>query len=80
MALRSSHVVNGELMSNIVCDLLPGTVVTVQRGWVDYLVTEYGIAALTGKTVKERARELIAVAHPDFRPQLKDEARRHFGI
>ena len=80
IALRSSHEVKGERLSNIVCDLLPGTVVTVQRGWVDYLVTEYGIAALTGKTVKERARELIAVAHPDFRPQLKDEARRHFGI
>ena len=80
MALRSSHVVNGELVSNIVCDLLPGTVVTVQRGWVDYVVTEYGIARLKGKTVKERLRELIGVAHPDFRAELEDQARHHYGI
>ena len=80
VALRSSHVVNGELMSNIVCDLLPGSVVTVQRGWVDYVVTENGIANLRGKTVKERARELMGVAHPNFRAELKDQARHHYGI
>ncbi len=80
IALRSSHVVDGRSVSNIVCDLLPGSVVTVQRGWIDYVVTEHGIATLTGKTVKERARELIAVADPDFRRQLEDEARRHHGI
>ena len=80
VAVRSSHVVNGELMSNIVCDLLPGSVVTVQRGWVDYVVTENGIANLRGKTVKERARELMGVAHPNFRAELKDQARHHYGI
>ena len=80
MALRSSHVVDGNLVSNIVCDLLPGTVVTVQRGWVDYVVTEYGIASLKGKTVKERLRELIGVAHPDFRAELTDQARHHYGM
>lgn len=80
IVLRSTHLVNGEQVSNIVCDLLPGTVVTVQRGWVDYIVTEYGIATLTGKTIKERIRELIGVAHPDFRPKLKDEAKRNYGF
>ena len=80
ITLRSSHVVNGEPVSNILCDLLPGSVITVQRGWVDYIVTEYGIATLTGKTIRERARELIAVAHPDFRPQLEEQAKRNFGI
>ena len=80
IVLRSTHLVNGEQVSNIVCDLLPGTVVTVQRGWVDYIVTEYGIATLTGKTIKERMRELIEVAHPDFRPKLKDEAKRSYGF
>ena len=80
MALRSSHIVNGELVSNIVCHLFPGTVVTVQRGWVDYVVTEYGIAELKGKTLKERIRQLIEVAHPDFRNQLKAEAQLHHSI
>ena len=80
IALRSSHVVKGEMVSNIVCDLLPGTIVTVQRGWIDYVVTEYGIAALSGKTVKERVRELIGVAHPDFRAELKEQARDRYGI
>ena len=77
IALRSSHVVNDRHVSNILCDLMPGSVVTVQRGWVDYIVTEYGIASLTGKTVKERVRELIGIAHPEFRPQLEAEAKRH---
>ena len=75
-----SHVVNGELVFNIVCDLLPGTVVTVQRGWVDYVVTEYSTASLSGKTVKERAWEPIGVAHPDFRDRLQEQASLHHGI
>ena len=80
IALRSCHVVDGRLASNIVSDHLPGTVITVQRGWVDYVVTEQGIASLRGKTVKERSMELIGVAHPDFRAGLKDQAKRHLGI
>lgn len=80
IAFRSTHVVNDNMVSDIVCHLPEGTVVTVQRGWVDYVVTENGIATLTGKTVKERAHELITVAHPDFRHGLRDEARRHYGI
>ena len=77
IALRSSHVVNDRHVSNILGDLMPGSVVTVQRGWVDYIVTEYGIASLAGKTIRERARELIGIAHPEFRPQLEAEAKRY---
>ena len=52
-----------------------GTVVTIQRGCADYVVTEYGIARLYGKTVRQRAQELIAIAHPDLRAELKRQAR-----
>jgi len=49
--------------------------VTVTRNYVDYVVTEYGIARLMGKNLRERANELIAIAHPDFRETLRQEAR-----
>jgi Acetyl-CoA hydrolase len=46
---------------------------------VDYIVTEYGIAPLKGKTLKERARNLIGIAHPDFREELKGEFEKRFN-
>jgi len=46
---------------------------------VHYVVTEHGIADLRGKSVPERARELIAIAHPDFRAELSEQARRLYG-
>ncbi|MDY7019122.1 MAG: acetyl-CoA hydrolase/transferase C-terminal domain-containing protein [Chloroflexota bacterium] len=58
-------------VSRIVPALEPGTIVSVPRILTDYVVTEYGIAALQGKTQRERARELINIAHPDFRPELE---------
>jgi len=51
-----------------------GTVVTIQRGCADYVVTEYGIASLYGKSVRQRAQELIAIAHPDLRAELRRQA------
>lgn len=78
--LPSSHLVNGERRSRIVPVLPEGSLVTVPRTFVDYVVTEYGIASLRGKTVRERIRELVAVAHPDFREGLKQEARRLYAI
>jgi acyl-CoA hydrolase len=42
----------------------------------DYVVTEYGIAKLRGKTLRERANELIDIAHPDFRAELRREAQK----
>ncbi|TMB18298.1 MAG: hypothetical protein E6J71_12685 [Deltaproteobacteria bacterium] len=74
--LPSTHRVKGALRSRIVAALEPATVVTVPRGLVDYVVTEHGIARLRGKTLRERVSELIAVAHPDFRAELRAEARR----
>jgi 4-hydroxybutyrate CoA-transferase len=45
---------------------------------VHYVATEYGIASLKGKTIRERANELIAIAHPDFRAELREEASRMY--
>ena len=66
----------GGSMSRIVPALEPGTIVTAQRPYIDYVVTEFGIANLFGKSQRERAQELISVAHPDFRHELLKEARR----
>lgn len=60
-------------VSRIVAQLAPGAIVTTSRNDVDYVVTEYGIAALKGKSLRERAKALIAIAHPDFRADLQAE-------
>ena len=65
---------NGEV-SRIVPSLSEGDGVTLTRGDVHYVVTEYGIAYLHGKNMRERAMELISVAHPKFRPWLLREAK-----
>jgi acyl-CoA hydrolase/GNAT superfamily N-acetyltransferase len=62
--------------SRIVPQLAPGAGVTLHRGDVHYVVTEFGIAYLHGKNIRERAMDLIAIAHPKFRPWLVEEARR----
>lgn len=66
----------GGTVSRIVPVLEAGTIVTLQRNTADYIVTEYGIAKLRGKTLRERAQEVIGIAHPDFRAELKREAKR----
>ncbi len=66
---------NGTL-STIVPVLAEGTAVTLHRSLVDNVVTEFGIARLRGKTVRERAKELIAVAHPNFREELSAQAKK----
>jgi acyl-CoA hydrolase len=63
-------------ISTIVPFAPPGTSVTLVRNITDYVVTEYGAAWLRDKTVKERTKSLISIAHPDFREQLKEEARK----
>lgn len=65
--------------SGIVSSLPQGTIVTVPRLYSDIVVTEYGVARLWGKSVRERTRELIAIAHPDARVQLQADAARLFG-
>ncbi|MBI4308525.1 MAG: acetyl-CoA hydrolase/transferase family protein [Chloroflexi bacterium] len=66
---------NGAI-SRIVPQLEPGTIVTVPRVCADYVVTEYGVAKLRAKTVRERALALMEVAHPHFREELHKAARR----
>jgi hypothetical protein len=54
-----------------------GTVITLTRAAVDFIVTEYGVAALRGASVKERVKSLIRVAHPDFRDGLYEDAQKY---
>jgi GNAT superfamily N-acetyltransferase len=62
-------------VSRIVPYLDQGSGVTFGRGDLHYVVTEYGVAHIHGKNVRERAMDLIAIAHPNFRPWLIDEAK-----
>jgi acyl-CoA hydrolase len=63
-------------ISRIVPTLTPGTHATTSKNDVNYVVTEYGVAQLRGKSARQRAQELVAIAHPDFRPWLREEADR----
>ncbi len=65
----------GGTISTITPLLTEGSAVTLHRSNVDYVVTENGIAALRGKSVRERAKALIAIAHPDHRKALEEKAR-----
>lgn len=66
----------GGKVSRIVPALESGATVTIQSIAADYIVTEYGVAKLKGKTIRERTQELISIAHPNFREELKREAKR----
>ncbi len=63
--------------TRIVPTLQPGAVVTTMKNTVDHVVTEFGVATLRGRTLAERARALIEVAHPDYRDDLTIAARKH---
>jgi acyl-CoA hydrolase/RimJ/RimL family protein N-acetyltransferase len=67
-------------VSKIVPHLTEGSGVVTSRGHVHYVVTEYGIANLRGKSIRERALELIRVAHPKFRAQLLNDVRKHYWV
>ena len=62
-------------ISRIVPVMSPGTHVTTSKNDINYVVTEFGVAQLRGKSAKQRARELIGIAHPDFREELTGQAR-----
>jgi acyl-CoA hydrolase len=64
---------HGEV-SKIVAELEQGDVVTTLKNTVDKVVTEWGVAELRGRSIRERARALIDVAHPDHRDRLRSEA------
>lgn len=66
---------SGGKISRISCDLDQGAAVTTSRNDVHYVVTEYGIVNLRGKCLRERAKALISIAHPDFRGSLMNAAK-----
>jgi acyl-CoA hydrolase len=77
ICLASTYDKGGERRSRIVHQLTPGNIVTTPRSDVMYIVTEYGMVNLKGKSVPERALALIAIAHPDFRESLERRAYEH---
>ncbi|WP_371361604.1 Butyryl-CoA:acetate CoA-transferase [Sporomusa rhizae] len=66
---------SGGKISRITCELDRGAAVTTSRNDIHYVVTEYGVADLRGKSLRERAKALIAISHPDFRNKLTAEAK-----
>ena len=77
MCLASTYDKRGERCSRIVSELTPGNVVTTPRSDVMFVVTEYGLVNLKGKSIPERAQALIGIAHPDFREGLERDAYEH---
>ena len=65
-----------DTISRIVPTLTPGTHVTTSKNDINYVVTEYGVAQLRGKTAKQRCEALIAIAHPNFRAELREQAKK----
>ncbi len=77
ICLASTYDKKGERRSRIVLNLTAGNVVTTPRSDVMYVVTEFGLVCLKGKSVAERALALISIAHPDFRAGLEQQAFEH---
>jgi acyl-CoA hydrolase len=75
IALKSTS--KNASISRIVSNLTPGAGVVTSRADVHYVVTEYGVAYLHGKTLRERAKALIGIAHPAFRDQLTQDAKKY---
>ena len=65
-----------DTISRIVPCLSPGTHVSTSKNDINYVVTEFGVAQLRGKSAKQRAREMISIAHPNFRAELTEQAKR----
>jgi acyl-CoA hydrolase len=74
ICLSSTYERRGERRSRIVFSLTPGNIVTTPRSDVMYLVTEFGMVNLKGRSVAERAKAIVALAHPDFREDLERQA------
>ena len=70
VCLPSTTSVDGQMVSRITPKLSAGSIVTTPRHMVDVVITEYGVAELRGLTVRERARALATIGHPEFRDEL----------
>lgn len=79
LLIPSTAIVGGKVVSRIVPWFPAGTIITTPRHHVDVVVTEHGAAELRGKTVHQRGDALAAIAHPDFRAELADAAKRASG-
>jgi 4-hydroxybutyrate CoA-transferase len=76
IAMPSTTVLkDGTIMSKIVPMLKLGAGVVTGRNHIHYVVTEYGVAQLYGKTIRQRVKELVNIAHPDFRADLEKQAK-----
>ena len=73
IALRSTA--KGGEISTILAQLPPGSKITLGRNDIDYVVTEYGVAHLKGKSIRDRVEAMISIAHPDFRDQIRENAK-----
>ena len=76
LCLPSTATVRGERCRGSRSTLPPGATVTTPRHQLDVVITEFGIAELRGRTVRERGRALAAIAHPDFRDGLEEAAEQ----
>ena len=65
-----------DTISRIVPTLTPGTHVSTSKNDINYVVTEFGVAQLRGKTAKQRCEALIGIAHPNFRGELREMAKK----
>ena len=74
ISILSSTASKGTI-SRIVPVFEPGTIASIPWLFTDYVVTEYGIANLLGKSRRQRAEELVAITHPDFRAELSEQAQ-----
>ncbi len=76
ICLPSTSTVNEVVTSRIMTQFPSGSIVSTPRHQVDVIITEYGIAELEGRTIRERARALAQIGHPDFRDELLERAER----
>jgi acyl-CoA hydrolase len=77
ICMSSTYERAGVRESRIVLSLTPGNIATDPRGDMMYVVTEFGMVNLKGKSLPERAKAMISIAHPDFRDDLEREAREN---
>ena len=77
LCMSSTYERDGDRRSRVVLNLTPGNIVTAPRSDMMFVVTEFGIVNLKGRSVPERAKAMISLAHPDFRDDLERDARTH---